>query len=355
MTRFSRCITLFGVAYCSQLVFADELLHRYEADVLPYDPSTGWELFDPCDRSCSESLDQGFFLLTYPPSGGSSTNYTRVFGGHPLPPPPDPPFWVEWRYASNNAVHGFLGGDGAFVVGYNTAGLYLEMYGDAIISGDGGSSVSGLPLNEFRTFRFESPDANQWCVWYDGKLFRCEENGRSPGLASHVQMYGFGESPYQTVNRWDYVRYGRVTTGETIVASDPPAGFLDPTIYSGFDRFTVTFNQPNYVYLSDIAVEVLGSQQTAAGSPVIIATRRQDNGPPETVEIVLDRPLPVGTTTRFTFNTDPGAPAPQVIEYSIAVDPHPIIPTVSAWGLLILTLLLIIAAKLAYFTRPLTR
>ncbi len=34
----------------------------------------------------------------------------------------------------------------------------------------------------------------------------------------------------------------------------------------------------------------------------MIATRRLDNGPAETVEIVLDRPIPYNATTRFTFN-----------------------------------------------------
>ena len=36
--------------------------------------------------------------------------------------------------------------------------------------------------------------------------------------------------------------------------------------------------------------------------PTVVATRRLDNGPPDVVEIVLDRPIPYGATTRFTFN-----------------------------------------------------
>lgn len=49
---------------------------------------------------------------------------------------------------------------------------------------------------------------------------------------------------------------------------------------------------------------------------MVIATRRQDNGPPETVEIVLDRALtPVDGTVRFTFNT--GAATPQTVEYTV--------------------------------------
>ena len=35
---------------------------------------------------------------------------------------------------------------------------------------------------------------------------------------------------------------------------------------------------------------------------MVVATRRLDNGPSDVVEIVLDRPIPYNTTTRFTFN-----------------------------------------------------
>jgi hypothetical protein len=361
-------------------VKADEVLHAYDADVLPYHPSAGWQIFDPCNLTCAETIENGQLVLTWSPSGGNTVNYTHIFGGDPLPPPPDPPFWVEWRFASNNAIHGFVGGDGLIVIGYNTARLRLEMYGDAIVSGDGGTFVTRLPLNHFRTFRFESPDANQWCIWFDGTLFQCGVNGRSPGLVTLIQMYGHGESPTQTINRWDYVRYGRLTTGETIIAADPPAGYLDPVKYSTLDRFTVTFDQPNYVYVNDVVVDVEGNQATrqqgngphpdplprgegvAGGphpdplprgegdvatmstTPVVIATRRRDNGPPETVEIVLDRPLPVGVTVRFTFNT--GAATAQTVEYTVAIDPHPVIPAVSTWGVLVLALSLLIAAKL---------
>jgi hypothetical protein len=171
-------------------------------------------------------------------------------------------------------------------------------------------------------------------------------------------MYGHGESPYATVNRWDYVRYGRLTTGEVVVASDPPSGVVNANAYPNLDRFTVTFDQPGYVYIDDVAVDVIATkprsheategnveegskatrqrgnkgnvetskspnvqidsfdlQHSTFDIPVVVATRRQDNGPPETVEIVLDRPLALGVTTRFTFNT--GAAEPQVVEYTL--------------------------------------
>ena len=47
----------------------------------------------------------------------------------------------------------------------------------------------------------------------------------------------------------------------------------------------------------------------------MVATRRLDNGPPETVEIVLDRPIPYNATTRFTFNDGVGV---QSVEFTYA-------------------------------------
>ncbi len=188
------------------------------------------------------------------------------------------------------------------------------MCGDAIISNDGGTFVVGLPLNEFRTFRFQTTGDNEYCVWYDGRLFLCDF-GDTTSKIDYLQLRGSGGiSPTQNgpiINRWDYVRYGRVTSGEVIVGATPPGGILDAAQYPKLDRFIVTFDQPNYVYVADIVVDVIANQyrdREGAASmtgniPIVIATRRQDNGPPETVEIVLDWPLAVGTTTRFTFNT----------------------------------------------------
>ena len=33
---------------------ADETLYRYEGDVVPYDISAGWEIFNPCEDLCSD-------------------------------------------------------------------------------------------------------------------------------------------------------------------------------------------------------------------------------------------------------------------------------------------------------------
>ena len=54
-------LTLFLIL--ARSVFADELLHRFEGDVVPYDPGVGWELFDPCEGVCQESIEDGAFTL----------------------------------------------------------------------------------------------------------------------------------------------------------------------------------------------------------------------------------------------------------------------------------------------------
>ena len=98
-------------------------------------------------------------------------------------------------------------------------------------------------------------------------------------------------------NEWDFIRYGTIQYGERIVACDPPVGFVNRDRYTSVDRFTVTFDSGNYVYVGEIDVQVTGGV-----APSVTQTRRLDNGPPEVVEIVLDRPIPANARTRFTFN-----------------------------------------------------
>ena len=43
-------------------VRADETLHRYEGNVHPLDPSTGWVMGNPCDPPCSDFLEDGHFV-----------------------------------------------------------------------------------------------------------------------------------------------------------------------------------------------------------------------------------------------------------------------------------------------------
>lgn len=99
------------------------------------------------------------------------------------------------------------------------------------------------------------------------------------------------------VNEWDFVRYGTISSGERLIAADPPAGLLSHESHANLDRFAITFDAANYIYIDEVAVEVTGG-----ALPAVIATRRRENTEPDTVEIVLDRAIPVGHTTRFTFN-----------------------------------------------------
>ncbi len=119
---------------------------------------------------------------------------------------------------------------------------------------------------------------------------------------------------------------------------DPPAGILEPEQHTDIDRFTVTFAQAKCVYTDDITVEVTGGD-----TPVVIQTRRLEHGDSKTVQIVLDRPLTIDQTTTFTFNdaagTASGTAAVNVTEYTVRI-------SVSAWGLLVLTLLILTAATI---------
>jgi hypothetical protein len=117
---------------------------------------------------------------------------------------------------------------------------------------------------------------------------------------------------------WDFVWYGELTLGEQVASADPPNGYLDPAVYANLDRFTVTFDQAAYVYIDDITVEATGGT-----APVVIATQRRENTEPDTVEIVLDRPLPMNETTTFTFDTGGGARQENVVEYRLGVGPVP--------------------------------
>ncbi|MEK6797684.1 MAG: hypothetical protein AABZ12_01825, partial [Planctomycetota bacterium] len=136
-------------------------------------------------------------------------------------------------------------------------------------------------------------------------------------------------------NEWDFVRYGTLGDGEAVAASDPPQGVVDVNVRPGFDRFRVTFDRPGFVYVTDVAVEVLPGPtanaelgmrkdegfagdltipQSAFTIPVVSWVRRPEGGEPDTVEIVLDQPLPVGFTTRFTFNA---GGTPNTVEYTV--------------------------------------
>jgi hypothetical protein len=327
---------------------ADNLIYRYEGGVLPQD--AGW-LAVGCEPPCYEVLVDGHFVLVWD-TGSQLISYYYVIARPGDPPPPPAPFWVEWAFRSDTPFNFRNEGcDAGFQVSYMEVFDLLSLLGDAVSSFSGDDIWFGLPLYEFRTFRFESPDGVNYCFFVDGRTFLCATDHQGNGyhylIMTGVGLCDVAELP--TVNEWDFVRYGTIEYGEQIVASDPPAGFVDARESPMVDRFNVTYDSPNYVYIDEISVEVAAlateplsheatqgpegqndetskSQNNTADDsfsiptsafviPVVVATRRLDNGPPETVEIVLDRPIPYNATTRFTFND---GVAVNVVEFTFA-------------------------------------
>jgi hypothetical protein len=198
-------------------------------------------------------------------------------------------------------------------VKYDEVFDYVFMHGDAAIPASGSGAVLGLDLDAFHTYRFESINGARYWISVDGVVFTGGFQAQGNGY-HYLQMIGRGaclsEHFPDMVNEWDFVRYGTISYGEQIASTCPSYGFLDARHHAGLDRFTVTFEDPNYVYIDEITVETTGDI-----APVVTQTRRLDNGSPETVEVVLDSPLPMGETTRFTFND---RVAVNVVEYVFA-------------------------------------
>ncbi|MBI4717931.1 MAG: hypothetical protein HY763_09025, partial [Planctomycetes bacterium] len=364
---------------------ADVALFRYEADVLPTDPSAGWTVGDPCGPTCSHTLANGVLSFHWPQAADLATYAYRI--AEP-PQPSHPSLWVEWRFRSNH-IKGpnYFTCDAEFVVQYRETFEFIWMYADAAFDFGGDYGLVELDPAEFHLFRFESLDGAKYRVAVDGKIFKAAEV-YLPGALDYIAFGGRGGCPSDQipdmVNEWDMIRFGTIGFGEQIVSTDPPAGVLDPLVYPNLDRFLVTYDSPNYAYTDDITVEVfLGSDQATkrgtdedgfrhegtrarrheagagdaqaearergkgsgeqgapvsrglapvwpgaggdeaprrqvdpAAVPQVIATRRRDNGNPEDLEVVLDRPMPVGATTRFTFND---GVTQNVVEYTLGI------------------------------------
>jgi hypothetical protein len=209
--------------------------------------------------------------------------------------------WVEWRFRSNHPLGEiFFSCDAHLSVRYEGILDSIQMYGDAAISFSGDDYVRGLAIDEFHTYRFESLDGVRYTFSVDGLIFVRAFDYFGNGY-HYLQFGGRGgcvsDQIPNMVNEWDFIRFGTIAYGEQIVGSDPPRGFLDARKHASLDRFTVTFEQPNYVYLDEITVDVTGGVP-----PIVTQTRRLEDGSPKTVEIVLDRPIPMRQTTTFTFN-----------------------------------------------------
>ncbi len=280
-------------------VCADEILQRYECDTLPVD-TAGWVVANPCEDECTEILDNGHFVLQWV-GGVDRVNYSFLIADFPDVRPAS--LWVEWRFRSNSPWPqvGFTSGAN-FYVQWNIANEIVEMFSDTAFSFSGDFSIQGLDPNEFHTYRYESIDGTNYRVSIDGVIFIDQPNTPTPSPfgATLIQFRGAGgftnNLPF-VINEWDHIRSGTVSVGETIVATDPPTGFVNPLDHPNLDRFVVTFDAANYAYPEDITIGVTGGI-----IPFISMTRRRDNDEPTNLEIVLTRPLPMGQTTTFTFN-----------------------------------------------------
>ena len=100
LTRAVLIVSWLGVA--EAVCQGDEVLYRYEGDVLPYDPSAGWEIFNPCEDLCSASVEDGHFVLRFTGVREAGANYNLVIAQEPEQPPPT--LWIEWRFRSNHPL-----------------------------------------------------------------------------------------------------------------------------------------------------------------------------------------------------------------------------------------------------------
>lgn len=90
---------IFALSMVAASTRGDDVLYQYEGDVLPHDPSAGWQIFDPCEPPCTESLEPGHFLLSWPVAG-ELTNYAfRI-----AEPQDAPPLRCGWNGASAQTI-----------------------------------------------------------------------------------------------------------------------------------------------------------------------------------------------------------------------------------------------------------
>lgn len=282
---------LIAVA-CANSCMADEILYRYEGDVLPSEEGTGWEVFNPCEGPCSEQIVDGKFVLTWDVPN-DSVNYSHRIATPESPPPPET-LWVEWQFRSNHPIGPiFFTCDGSIGVQYQDIVETIRMYGDVFLSSAADFFEDGLSISSFHTGRFESRDGLNFRFSVDGNNFYEDKGNQGNGFHS-IQMRGFGacEDFNNTVNEWDYVRYGTISDGEEVASVSPVPGFVE-----GLDRFEVTFDAPGYVYIDEIVVE-----SSSGTPPEVVKVWRTGEANPETVEIVLDGPLPDDALTTFTWD-----------------------------------------------------
>lgn len=255
ITKRAPLVLTIGLAAVAN---GDVLLDSYEGDVLP--ENAGF-LSIPCDNECSVSLESGYLVFRW--LGGSEfVNYTRDISNMFGEPPPPETFWVEWRFRSDRLAASTNGSpfcDAEFVIAYKRVFDLVTMLGDAVLSFDQ-TAYRLFPDRDFRTYRFECLDGISYRIYVDGEPFFEYTDGKNY-IGIYFQIFGQGACPrnLQTeaqVNEWDFVRWGEIGFGEQIVSADPPAGVVDAAAFPNLDRFSVTFDSPNYVLVDEITVSL---------------------------------------------------------------------------------------------------
>jgi len=304
---------------------ADGIFFGYEGDIFPSDPGTGFVIHDACEPDCSEHIENGHYVLEW----GAMGDYVQ--SDHTISEDPEPApesMWVEWRFRSNQPIPATsVTCDARVTIAYLDILEIVQMFQDAVLDSNGVNFVLGLSP-DFHTYRFESPDAESFTLAVDGVVFKT--NTEHAALVITVVSFGGigscpGFRPQPVRNEWDYVRVGTLGSGEQLVSADPPAGNLTAAEGAQFHTFTITFDQPAYLYVNDISVSTTGGV-----APTIVATRRPDNAPPDVLEVAIAGQLPPGETTTFTFDTGTG---PQSVSY---FREQPEVPATSPWGLVVM-------------------
>jgi len=341
MSRLSFIALLAIATPWAAQAWADQTSFAYEADTWPW--LSGFLFADSCSApgsDCADYLEDGHYVtvLTDGDGGGGSYNYHRTIT--PTGGTPPETLWVEWRFRSSYSYldsNGFVLDDARVRTQYDQVVVSVStwMWGDAAFDASVCCSVTGMPMGEFHTYRFEIADGLNSRRWADGVLLMATSACCAGSGGTFIQFGGSGGGlgggpdglgyPGLT-DEWDYIRYGLITFGEVVIESDPPNGYIDPRqdrpvgmpqMLQGLDRFMVTFNEPNGLHIGNITVE---STAPASLRPNVQWVTRPEGDDGDTWEIRLDKRIPPGHRTRFIISDEADAAAVSEVGASSVVE-----------------------------------